>query len=94
MSNTYSVYRDQKSAVDPMELELQVVMNHPKWVLEAKLRYSTRTASKSQSYLCSTTICNYVSPFRSRVQHIYIYIYCVEIKKAANLPSLKILGDQ
>lgn len=49
--NTYSIYRGQKRALDPLEQELQVVMSHPKWVLAAKPRYFTRTTSKSQNSL-------------------------------------------
>lgn len=56
--NTYSIYRGQNRALDPLEQELQVVMSPPKWMLAAKPGYSTRTASKSQNYLSSTTICN------------------------------------
>lgn len=56
--NTYSIYRGQKRAPDPLEQELQVIMSHPKWVLAAKPGYFPRTASKSQNYLSSTTICN------------------------------------
>jgi hypothetical protein len=34
----------QKTLSDPQELELQVVVSHPTWVLGTKLRFSSRTA--------------------------------------------------
>lgn len=35
------VYRDEK-LTDPMELELQMVMSYPKWVLGAELRSTVK----------------------------------------------------
>lgn len=38
-------YRRQKMVLDPLELELQVVVSHPESVLGTELRSSGRTAS-------------------------------------------------
>lgn len=36
-------HQSQKRTSDPLELELQLVVNHPTWVLEVKPQSSTRT---------------------------------------------------
>jgi hypothetical protein len=44
------VHRSQKRVLDPLELELQVVVSHPKWKLESELGSSARAVSALDSY--------------------------------------------
>lgn len=43
-------HRDQKRVLDPLELELQVVVNHPKWKLESEPGSSARAVSALDTY--------------------------------------------
>jgi len=38
-------YRDQKRALDTLELDLQAVVSHPVWMLGTELGYTARTVS-------------------------------------------------
>lgn len=45
MSSTFSVYSGQKQALNPLEMELLLVLGYPKWVLTTKVGYSAKAES-------------------------------------------------
>lgn len=60
------VHRFQKRASDPLELELEVTVNHPMWLWEPGLRFPERAKESSLHLLSSNFI--FHSPSEPRRQ--------------------------
>lgn len=79
-----SAQRGQKRASDPLELELEVIMNFSTWVLGIKLRSTWRTAGPLNHYVISLV---------PHLSFIYLSVCVHKVSKQfSGLISLWVLG--